>query len=373
MKGLKLITCFLVMLAICGMAYVGFCYDWQDHDKDSTSTVVTEVEKLEGKINALQEQIEILLCSVQTKNNSLEDQIECLQNLIKELQKQLDEMAESMYDRVITDAASFQAALLYQADGQKWFIKDGTYPLQVVLTKNITIKGESQDGVKITGPANYTTSMTSVSADLSTAAPSAVSSRDSVTGLVLIDSANVTIDNLTIQAASRSEMQKMTAPVVAGISAVNSSVTVKNVCVDNIRCNDSNFGLQGWYGIFAHSMVAGKILAVKNSVLTNFQKGGIYVTSAMNVSITDNTITGVGPSALAQNGIFVQAAGVTITGNIFKNLKCTEDAAAYAIIVWDASANYIAHNGYIISGNTYILVHGIETFGEIYFLGGNPS
>lgn len=372
MKGLKLITCFLVMLAICGMAYVGFCYDWQDTDKDSVSTVVTEVKKLEDKINALQEQIEILLCSVQTKNNSLEDQIEHLQKLIEELQKQLDEMAESMYDFVITDAASFQTALLYQADGQKWFIKDGTYPLQVLLTKNVLIKGESQEGVKITGPANYTTSMTSVSADLSAAAPSAINSKNIITGLILVDSANVTIDNLTIQAASRIEMQKMTAPVVAGISAVNSSVTVKNVCVDNIRCNDSNFGLQGWYGIFAHSTVAGKSLTVKNSVLTNFQKGGIYVTSPMNVSIADNIITGAGPSTLAQNGIFVQDANVTITGNIFKNFKCTEDAAAYAIIIWDANANYISHSGYIISGNSYILIQGTGTFGEIYFLGGNP-
>lgn len=370
MKGLIIAACFLVMLAICCVGYVGFFYDWQDTDRDSASTIVTEVKKMEDKINALQELIEILQCSVQTKNNSLEDQIEYLQKLIEELQKQLGEMTESIYDCVITDVASFQIALLNQSDGQKWFIKNGTYPLQAVITKNITIKGESKEGVKITGPANYMTGMTSVSADLSAAIPSAVNSRNSVTGLVLVDSANVTIDNLTIQAVSRIEMQKMTAPVLAGISAVNSNVTVKNVCVDNIRCNDSNFGLQGWYGIFAHSTIADKTLSVKNSALTNFQKGGVYVTSAMNVSIIDNTITGAGPSTLAQNGVFVQAAGVTITGNTFKNLKCTEDAA-YAIIVWDASANYLTHDGYIISENTYILIHGTGTFGEIYFLGDN--
>ncbi len=108
-----------------------------------------------------------------------------------------------------------------------------------------------------------------------------------------------------------------------------------------------NFGCQTGLGIYASNSASGtQTVSIQANSVHDFQKNGITANGVnLTVSISSNTVTGIGPSPdIAQNGIQVGFGAIgTVSNNVVNGVvysPCTDvsncDAAATGILIYDS-------------------------------------
>ena len=136
---------------------------------------------------------------------------------------------------------------------------------------------------------------------------------------------------------------------------VTVNVTDSNIHnIGEVPFNGDQHGVAIYYRSFGTGSVTGEI---SGNTISDYQKGGITANGNANVSVTDNTVTGLGPVPfIAQNGIQFgwgatgKAMRNTVTGNSYTG---TNDASSVGILVYSgpyAGSSYTTN--LIVDGNT---------------------
>ena len=187
----------------------------------------------------------------------------------------------------------------------------GSYPQQVVINKDLIIKGiasGNQGAAIITVPAGGLVQNT---ASLATGRPIAAQL------LVQAPASTVTVTNLTIDGSNNGITGCDPNPI--GIYYQNASGTISHSTVLNEVLGAGLEGCQSGLGIFAQSGGGGSsVVNINNNHVENYQKNGITGNEpGTNVTITSNTVIGQGPTTgAAENSIQI---GFGATGSISKN------------------------------------------------------
>lgn|GEM_PF-6162163 len=262
-----------------------------------------------------------------------------------------------IYTTVIDSDAAFLDAMANQADGQVWFVKNGTYNVQVYLNTNITIIGESQAGVVIKGTNEYKDMkiITSDRVDMN----GSVMLTENSSGIIVIEGATVELDMLTVLGTTPELVNNSIDSNTRfnGILFINSNLTMNNVTVTSIIPTTEKFGMQT--NASANVYGTGSELRYKfvmsNCEINNFQKTGVLLRAAVStVEITNSHIKGIGATELtAQNGITLEAASATFTNNIFEDLQYTGNDDSCGILPNMAEEVYESVVHYTYSGNTF--------------------
>jgi hypothetical protein len=205
---------------------------------------------------------------------------------------------------------------------------------------DITVKGENQAGVKIMGPANYSTLKGFPSDDIYCKAfweiyyAPTPGDKTYIVGLITITNCTATVSNMTARGdpdkfyAAAGAFQAAAAVsgrryLYGGIGVVNATATIEKVKTEKIQ--DSFNGGFSTYGIIAAGGVGTpkKPLTVTNCIIQEFQKNGAHILKGVSkVTFTGNTVIGSGGTNLlvAQNGMVIECLQAEISGNNFQKL-----------------------------------------------------
>jgi len=213
--------------------------------------------------------------------------------------------------------STIQAAVNASTSGGTVQVCPGTYGEQVVIQKNLTLKGVSDstsNAAVIVSPAG---GMAANATSLSSGNPIAAQV------LVEAPASAVTITNLALD-GSNNGINNCT-PVLMGILYQNASGTVAHTSVKNQVLASSPVdmrGCQSGMGIFVQSGGGTSNVAISNNYVQNYQKNGITVDEiGSTATISGNTVIGQGPTTgAAENSIQIGfgAAGAiqnNVTGN----------------------------------------------------------
>ncbi|HEX4426118.1 MAG TPA: hypothetical protein VH079_12020 [Terriglobales bacterium] len=215
----------------------------------------------------------------------------------------------------------------------------GTYPEQVVITRNVTLKGlltSSGSGATIVTPAN---GMVANASSLSSGSPMAAQ-------IVVQGAAKVNISNISIN-GSNNQISGC-APDLVGILYQNSSGTISQVSVLNETLDTPDLiGCQSGLGIFVQSGILNSVngsstVKVNDSLVEDYQKNGITGNEQnTTLTVTGSYVVGHGSTTgAAENGIqfgFGAAGSATtntVNGNVWApdTFGDTGDAAAGILI-----------------------------------------
>jgi hypothetical protein len=259
-------------------------------------------------------------------------------------------------DIVIKNTVDLGRAIGNQADGQYWFLENGTYSNQIVLTRNVVIEGESRDGVIIVGPpdvAAYHAMQVTPAYVWNTDAPR------SFTGLIELVGNTATVKNLTVAGNPVFAGEgRLLHESYVGIAIVDATATIDGVTIKDIRYDKpEHVGMQNGFGIYAISNT--KDTTVNNSVIEGFGKTGM-ISRIKTLTFTNNTVIGSSDlhvqSEIAQNGLQTGNTSV-ITGNTFKNLFYSGADEACGIILAGVSRALIDEIGgadTVLASNEFI-------------------
>ncbi len=180
--------------------------------------------------------------------------------------------------------------------------------------------------------------------------------------VAIYDSTNVTLQGITVDGNRGLTNGAMS--YFIGIDVINSSAAILDVTVTGMRSpepGDANypgvdlFGLQNGYGIWVTNTTDPTLAVyIQDTIVSDFQKAGIYVDNSENIVIASNQVIGVGADGrIAQNGIWVTGSdGAIITDNAVSGISYTDNPAggfdefASSAIVLETSDNGV------VSGNT---------------------
>jgi nitrous oxidase accessory protein NosD len=214
----------------------------------------------------------------------------------------------------------------------------GTYNEQLFINKSLSIEGNN--GATLL-PSNMVANITTSSGTLIAAA------------IAVQDAANVEIESLIVDTANNGITE--CSPNLVGIVYRNSSGIIEHNAVRNTKLSVSLNGCQSGTAIFVQS-VGGKTSKVRiaDNSIHDYQKNGVTSNeSGTEATITDNVVTGLGPTAgAAQNGIQI---GFGATGSILRNTvtdnvwspcvsltNCTFDATG--ILIFQSDDVRVEHN-----------------------------
>jgi hypothetical protein len=222
----------------------------------------------------------------------------------------------------------------------------GAYSEQVVVNKNLTMKGIASGGQAaaiITSPAG---GVTPNATSLATGNPIAAQL------LVQAPASSVTISNITVDGSNNGIAG--CSPNLVGIYFQNASGTITRTAVLNQALSSGLEGCQSGLGIFVQSGGSGSsFVNINNNHVEGYQKNGITGNEAgTNVTITSNTVIGQGPTTgAAENSIQI---GFGAVGTITKNTVGSDVWAPDTIAdPGDAAAGILvyASNSVSISSN----------------------
>jgi nitrous oxidase accessory protein NosD len=214
-------------------------------------------------------------------------------------------------DRVQCPTAAFtsiQDAINAANPGSLIHVCPGTYSEQLSITKSLSIEGENG---AIVLPSIMVANTTG-----SSGAPIAAA-------ILVKNAANVGVEGLIVDTTSNGITE--CSPDLIGILYQNSSGRIEHNAVRNTKLTTSLNGCQSGDGIVVQSLggEASKVSIDDNSV-HDYQKNGITGNeSGTEVTITDNVVTGLGPTnGAAQNGIQIGfgAKGVVIRNTVTDNV-----------------------------------------------------
>ena len=233
----------------------------------------------------------------------------------------------------------------------------------------------SNSGVVIKAPADVVG--TALDPWNSSSGTRAINAIVTVIGVVGVSISNLTVDG-DGKAGTGNAQVGLTATAVfdyVGIAYVNSSGALDHVTVQEVRDGPLN-GVQRGQAIYATNAAANadKLFAVTDSLVTDFQKTGILARN-MDVTLSGNTVTGAGATTLiAQNGIQVsQDSTGDITGNVISGMGYTgtANASSSGMYLWNSAALTVtgnsitgvgesATNGPGTGSSTGIFVDGVD-------------
>lgn len=242
-------------------------------------------------------------------------------------------------DKVQCPTATFtsiQDAINAANPGSLIRVCPGTYPEQLSINKSLSIEG---DNGAIVLPSNMVANTTG-----SSGAPIAAA-------ILVMDAANV--EGFIVDTSNNRITE--CSPDLIGILYQNSSGTIKHNAVRNTKLSVSLNGCQSGDGIVVQTL-SGETSNVKidDNSIHDYQKNGITGNeSDTEVTITDNVVTGLGPtSGAAQNGIqigFGAKGSVqrnTVTDNVWSPCVSTANCAfnATGILVFESDNVLVEHN-----------------------------
>ena len=224
------------------------------------------------------------------------------------------------------------------------FVRNGTYIEQVTISgakSGLTILGQSEAGVIVQAPNVLVSNGV------------APSNGRNVNGIITVNSvSDVSIRNLTVNGALKGgAVVGATNPTLVGIAYLGSDDgLIDQVTVTHVREADPGFGNQRNLGIYvsnadpaapstpgAGDLAGLNSIEIKNTTVTDFQKGGIVVSFA-DANIHHNTVTGRGVTGLtAQNGIQVAGSTGTVNNNTVAGVGYDNPAVSigYAILTFN--------------------------------------
>jgi nitrous oxidase accessory protein NosD len=244
-------------------------------------------------------------------------------------------------DKVECPTATFtsiQDAISAADPGSLIRICPGTYREQLSINKSLSIEGDNGAIVLPTRMVANTTG----------------SSGTPIAAAILVkDAANVEIEGLIVDTTNNGITQ--CSPDLIGILYQNSSGSVEHNAVRNTKLSVSLNGCQSGDAIVVQSL-GGEISKVNidDNNVHDYQKNGITGNeSGTEVTITNNVVTGLGPTTgAAQNGIqigFGAKGGVlrnTVTDNIWAPCVSLTNCAfnATGILVFQSDDVRVEHN-----------------------------
>jgi len=244
-------------------------------------------------------------------------------------------------DRVQCPTATFtsiQDAINAAKAGSLIRVCPGTYREQLSINKSLSIEGD--DGA-IVLPVNMVANTSG-----SSGAPIAAA-------ILVKDAANVEIEGLIVDTANSGV--SACSPDLIGILYQNASGSIEHNAVRNTKLSVSLNGCQSGDAIVVQSLLGGtsKVTIDDNSV-HDYQKNGITGNeSGTEVAITNNVVTGLGPTTgAAQNGIqigFGAKGGIlrnTVTDNVWAPCVSLTNCAfnATGILVFQSDDVRVEHN-----------------------------
>lgn len=194
------------------------------------------------------------------------------------------------------------------------YLKNGTYNSQIKIeNKDLTIIGESKDGVVIIGPSEYASMATISDGD------------KTFKGIVSAKDSNLKLSNLTIKGNPDQNYNASTNCILAGLVGVNSKLDISDVVIKDLVFAN-NPGMQNGYGVYLTAANAGKSASFNRCTVENFNKNAVHALSGISLlSFKNSEVIGKGETSdIAQNGI-VFWCDAEITNNKFSNLNYVPD------------------------------------------------
>lgn len=241
--------------------------------------------------------------------------------------------------------ATIQAAVNAAKSGATVYVCPGNYPEQVTIsTSNLKLLGAGSTSIidPTAGSPNAT--------DLDSGQPT--------TAIVTVTAGTtgVNVSNLVVDGSGLTSTFTGCADNFVGVLYQAASGTVSFVTVQNIELPATLGGCQDGLGVFVQAGSSGKAnVNVQNGTVNGYDKGGIVcVDTGTHCDVTQNTITGLGPTTSgASNGVQM---GPGASGNVNQNVisgnnwtgTSTEsepqaDAAA-GVLVYGAGGNTQVQN-----------------------------
>lgn len=245
--------------------------------------------------------------------------------------------------------STIQAAIAASSSNGTVQVCPGTYGEQIIIQKNLTLKGISD------GTSNAAVIVTPAGGMVANA--TSLSSGDPIATQVLVEApaTAVTITNLALD-GSNNGITNCT-PILIGILYQNASGTVMHTSVKNHVLASSPVdmrGCQSGLGIFVQSGGSGTSnVKITSNYVQNYQKNGITVDeNGSTATITGNTVIGQGPTTgAAENSIQLGfGASGTIQNNATGNDVWAPDVfgdtgnAAAGILVYASPSIAITGN-----------------------------
>jgi hypothetical protein len=236
----------------------------------------------------------------------------------------------------------------------------GTYAEQVMITRNLTLKGlltSSGSGATIVTPAN---GMVANASSLSSGLP--------IAAQVLVQGApKVNISNISIN-GSNNQISGC-GPTLVGMLYQNSSGTISQVSVLNETLDSPGLiGCQSGLGIYVQSGILNSVsgtstVKVNDSLVEDYEKNGITGNEqGTTLTVTGSYLVGHGSTpGAAENGIQLgfgatgSVTTTTVTGDVWApdTFSDTGDAAAGILIVGSQGVSLTSNN---VSNNQYGIV-----------------
>jgi hypothetical protein len=192
----------------------------------------------------------------------------------------------------------------------------GNYPEQVVINKNLSLRGVESDNA-------FNPTLVIPSSGGFAANTSSLTSGAPLAAQILVESpaTEVEIGYLAVDGAGNNLNTGCTDPRLIGIYFQNASGTINYVVARNQAQNTTNFGCAGSAGLGIFVQSAGPStpadVTIRNSSVYGYQKNGITANeTGTTVRIRGSSVVGAGPVGIAQNGIQV---GFGATGLVENN------------------------------------------------------
>ncbi len=236
-----------------------------------------------------------------------------------------------------TPCATISYALTQAPSGATIKVAAGTYPEQLVISKNVSIIG--------------VVNKTIIEPSILPAADTDTDTSQSQYAIVDATSgATVNLTNLTIDGQAAQNQFNSCVNDFVGVYYHDASGTMTADTVTNIELPPADFGCQDGLGVYVASDAGhNSSVGMNYDTVTNYDKNGITCDDAgTDCSVTGSAVTGIGPTGLiAQNGIqFYDADGGSIMGN-------TVSGDSYTGGLYTAAGLLIISTGTLnVSGNT---------------------
>jgi parallel beta-helix repeat protein len=282
--------------------------------------------------------------------------------------------ASTVADGMCTNLAfysSIQLAINSVPAGSTIKVCPGTYQDQILITKSLTLVGESGNGNSgataagtnnpvIEPPASgLATNASDLFDGSGIAAQTAIVTPSGAAHPIVVNISNLTVDG-------SNNLVSGCGPDLVGIYYQNASGTVNHVVARNTELGSGLGGCQSGLAIYAESGYGSggtSAITIENSSVHNFQKNGITVDGSGTVAtVLGNYVVGQGATpVIAQNGIQVsdgangKVTNNTVTDDVYVNPSdCSTTTppsccSASGILLYDSGGSMAS--GLTISGN----------------------